>query len=82
MTQFHFQIPPSKLFPEEEAVLFNSLDELEDYAEYLLEEIFNGTEEPVQSGLEIFHGVEYVGAVVRMPSTGEVFSFREFAFEI
>ena len=77
MAQFHVQVPPSKLFPDEEVMFFDSLDESEDYAEYLLEEIFNGEEEPVQSGLVIYHGVEYVGAVVRMPATGEVLSFME-----
>lgn len=77
MQQFHIQLPPTALFPEDSLEFFDTLDEVEDYAEYLLRDIFNGEEEPLEEGFLIYRGCEYVSAVVRIPSSGEIFIFRE-----
>lgn len=77
MQQFHIQIPPTALYPEASLVFFDILDEVESYAEFLLRDIFNGEEEPLQEGFLIYCGCDYASAVVRLPSSGEIRVFRE-----
>lgn len=79
MSQFYVQLPASELYPEDSIEFFDSLDAIEEYSRHLLENVFNGDAdaEPLQQGFCIYQGVEYASAVVRLPTSGELFCFRE-----
>ena len=70
---YHVQVPSAFEADVEVLEFFPSLEEAENYAEGLL--LYSL---PEADGFPIYRGTVYVSAVVRLPKSGEVFTFREY----